>query len=83
MTTRDELKTLLKENIVNLSFTKKDGSERKMKCTLKTDLLPKVEFDANKPKKAENLDVLPVWDIENEGFRSFRLESLLSYEVLS
>jgi WYL_2, Sm-like SH3 beta-barrel fold len=83
MTKRDELKALLKENIVNISFTKKDGSERKLKCTLKTDLLPKIELDPNKPRKAENVDVLPVWDLENKGFRSFRLESLISYEIES
>ena len=31
---KDWLKGLLRESIVDITFTKKDGSERKMKCTL-------------------------------------------------
>ena len=55
-----------------------------MSCTLNPAMFEnttiKEENDEAKTKK-QNLEVLPVWDLENEGWRSFRLDSLnyLSY----
>ena len=63
---------------VKLSFTKKDGTIREMKCTRKDFLIP----DDHKPKgesdREVNKEVFPVYDLENEGWRSFRVDSLLS-----
>jgi len=81
MITKDEIKPILKEKVLTVLFKKKDGTRREMICTLKNDLLPIVEQDPNKPKKAENPDVLPVWDLENKAFRSFRLDSIISYSL--
>ena len=33
-------------------------------------------------KKKENLDVLSVWDLDNNGWRSFRLDSVTDYQVV-
>ena len=38
---REELITKLKENVCLVSFKKKDGTNRKMKCTLKESIVPK------------------------------------------
>ena len=40
LTTKEQLKGFLRENVLSVVFTKKDGSERVMECTLKPDLLP-------------------------------------------
>lgn len=73
---RDQLKSRLKEVIATITFEKKDGTLRQMKCTLKADCLP--TFDENKKNRAENPDVLPVWDIEKGEWRSFRIDTIKS-----
>lgn len=76
------LKTTLKQNVVNVRFTKTDGSERKMLCTLKESELPKIEKTAEpKREKKQNEDVLAVWDLDKKAFRSFRLNSIIDYTV--
>ena len=73
---RDQLKSRLKDVVATITFTKKDGTLRQIKCTLKESYLP--TFDGQEPTRQENLDVLPVWDIENGGWRSFRMDSIKS-----
>lgn len=62
---------------VNVVFTKKDGTERNMLCTLlniPTEHQPKHENPATEFSK----EVVRVFDIENQGWRSFRLDSIKS-----
>ena len=78
----DYLKKTLFENVVNVLFVKKDGTERRLICTLKPDLLPvQTDLEEAVQKKTPNPDVLAVWDIENKGWRSFRYDSILGYMV--
>lgn len=80
---KDIITNLLRENVLSVVFIKNDGSERVMECTLKPDLLP-VQEQISEPKnttRAENPDVLKVYDLENNGWRSFRVDSVLSYLV--
>jgi len=69
------LETLRKE-IITLKFTKTDGSERIMKCTLRDDYLVKEEKKTDRVKKP-NDNVISVWDVEWNGWRSFKYDSLL------
>lgn len=78
---KQDLTNLLKENVLQVTFTKKDGTERVMTCTLLKDIVPKYEKKTEKVKKI-NENVLSVWDVEKDEFRSFKLDSLLSYSVL-
>jgi hypothetical protein len=68
---RKELISKLKEGDVSVTFTKKDGTERVMKCTLKEDVVPSVESS-----KKENVGVVVVWDTEKKSWRSFRMDSI-------
>ena len=68
---RVELITKLKQGDVSVTFTKKDGSERVMKCTLKEDVIPSVESS-----KKENVGVVVVRDTEKNAWRSFRTDSI-------
>jgi hypothetical protein len=72
----------LKDGVCTITFEKKDGALRKMKCTLNSELIPKLEIIESKEKKtrAENPEVLPVYDIEAAGWRSFRWDSLIEFE---
>ena len=67
---------LLETEIVEIEFTKKDGTDRVMKCTLQEDYLPEVDgvivFEKDRWKK----DSLAVFDLEKEGWRSFRWDSV-------
>lgn len=72
---KDWLKGLLREGIVTVEFIKKDGSARTMKCTLSENKIPA----ENAPKgsgKAQNDEALAVFDVEANGWRSFRYDSL-------
>lgn len=58
-----------------MTFTKSDGTEREMKCTLKEEFIQQYEKKTERVRK-ENEDVLSVWDLDNNGWRSFRVDSI-------
>jgi hypothetical protein len=76
---KDWLRTLLKEDVVSITFIKKDGSERIMQCTLSESKIPS-EFAPKGTEKAKSDEVLPVFDVENDGWRSFRWDSIKKIE---
>lgn len=81
MHTKQALKDVFSKNIVNVTFKKVDGTERTMKCTLDPTFLPAPTTKESTKKKAENENVLPVWNLDEQAFRSFRVDSLIRYEV--
>lgn len=67
----------LHEGIVTVKFTKVDGTERDMKCTLHESHI--VPHDKKTDRvKASSDNNISVWDVENHGWRSFRLDSVIS-----
>lgn len=70
-----QLKELLQNNVVTVVFEKTDGTERTMRSTLQSSYLPQflAEHDG---QRQENPDVLAVWDVDNQGWRSFRVASV-------
>lgn len=75
---KDWLKGLLKETTVGITFTKVDGTERDMRCTLNEKVIPalNVEQTASTKKHQETEGVLRVWDVDKESWRSFRWDSI-------
>lgn len=75
---KNDLKEHLSKAIAEITFTKTDGSIRKMRCTLMSDYLPQKQVDENvrHVPRRENDGVLAVWDIDNQDWRSFRLDSV-------
>jgi hypothetical protein len=83
--TRNELLKLLKENVVEVTFTKLNGDERIMPCTLVESYLPPArKDDAITQKKVREISdaVVAVWAIESKGFRSFRYDRVKKVTVL-
>ncbi len=80
MTTKNSLRTLLKEHIVTVKFKKQDGTERTMNCTLNQKLVPVYEKKTERVKPA-NDNLIVVWDLDKEEFRSFKNDSVIEYEV--
>src|SRR6056300_589156 len=76
--TRDELIEALRKNIIEVTFTKLDGDERVMPCTLVESFFPDPKKDATQ----KNEKVVAVWAIESKGFRSFRYDRVKSIKVL-
>ena len=81
MMDRYDLTTKLVSGIHNITFTKVDGSERTMPCTLDPAILPVVEITEEKkvPRKI-NPDTMRVYVTDINEWRSFRLENLISIE---
>lgn len=80
-TFRNWLSDMLKVGPATVTFTKKDGTERVMKCTLVPEDLPKVEVKEDKaPRKQRTDDVLAVYDLEAKGWRSFTLRAVKRVE---
>jgi hypothetical protein len=79
-----ELKELLSGTVSTVVFTKVDGTEREMKCTLLPEYLPtKPVVDGQQLlteslPRAENPNTMSVWDLESNGWRSFRTDSVKS-----
>jgi hypothetical protein len=66
---------------VNVTFTKvSDGSSREMRCTRNIDQIELTqEIQPTESTRAVNEDVLVVYDLDIEAFRSFRLDSVTAF----
>ena len=84
-TSKSALEQLLKREILEINFNKKDGTPRTMICSLKHEFLPKKEISSDEPLKTkkENPNVVSVWDLEKDNFRSFRLDSVNTFQIIS
>lgn len=79
------LKEQLSKHIADVVFIKADGTNREMTCTLIPSYLPAAkpldEGIRHIPRK-ENDDVLAVWDLDNNDWRSFRLDSIIEVNYI-
>ena len=67
--------------VATVTFTKKDGTERVMRATTNTGLIPaKPVSEDSKPKRAiaVNPDVAKVYDLDIGEWRSFRYDAVIS-----
>jgi len=74
------LRSHLKFGPVTVTFTKKDGTERVMKCTTNPTyiLFKEPALVESKREKKTNEDVMPVYDMEAGHWKSFRWDSIKS-----
>lgn len=73
---KSNLMNMLHTGIIAVKFTKVDGSERTMRCTLSESFIKPSEKKTDREKPV-NDNILSVWDIDSDGWRSFRLDSVL------
>ena len=69
----------LKYGPVTVYFTKKDGTERKMDCTLKEENIVQYEKKTERVKTL-NEETCPVFDLEKNEWRSFRYDTITKVE---
>lgn len=79
---RDWVKSLLQKGPVTVTFTKADGTNRDMLCTLRLEDLPapNVPVDGivkeSKERKKPDEHSLRVFDLDKKEWRSFRFDRL-------
>tara|TARA_R110001592_G_scaffold309210_1_gene583298 strand:+ start:479 stop:736 length:258 start_codon:yes stop_codon:yes gene_type:complete len=73
-----EIKHILgRGDILIVEFTKKNGEKRKMKCTTSMDRIPESAHPQEGSTFTYNTEKsLRVYDVEAEGWRSFRVDSV-------
>lgn len=74
----------LKAHIVKVTFTKTDGTERVMVCTRKPFYIEQHLSRSNsRGKRQSNNDLISVWSFDDDAWRSFYLDSVIEYEVVT
>ena len=61
--------------VCKVTFEKSDGTVREMNCTLHHSYVPELSEDLNE----SNPDVVPVWDTDAGGWRSFRIDRIKEF----
>lgn len=78
MFNENELLEAMRKGVVVVVFKKVDGTVREMQCTLAPYLLPESKGTGRTP----NNDVMVVFDLEAEAWRSFRKDSIIETFIL-
>lgn len=77
---KSQVQRALHAGVVEITFTKLSGEERVMQCTLNEDMIPPATktdpLSSKKVRSVVNDQVQVVYDVEKEGWRSFRWDSL-------
>ena len=83
---RDDLMEMLRKEVMEVTFLKLNGDERKMPCTLIASFLPPAKKDdpmTQKKVREVSDKVCAVWAVEAKGFRSFRYDRVTKTEVIA
>jgi len=77
------LKSILSVTEAKVTFTKVDGTERVMRCTLEASKLPPVvvKEDAKPRKVSDSTKALRVFDVEKQEWRSFTIKNIKRIEL--
>lgn len=83
MFTRDGLIDMLRHNIVTVTFTKVNGDERVMQCTLQANYIPNAPSQNGELviETKTNSNTVSAWDINANGWRSFRVASVKNISI--
>ena len=81
---KQDFLNLLFNHVVLVRFTKKDGTIRDLKCTLKQDVIDTYYKENSKPTATRTTPEHQVCaiDIEQNAFRSFTIDSVIDYEII-
>ena len=73
--TREYMISELQKRVCRVIFTKVNGEERDMQCTLIEDVLPPMKGD----QRQKSEDVIRAFDTLKGEFRAFRVENVISF----
>ncbi len=72
----DRVREILRERELIITFTKKDGTERVMRCTLDPNKLPVQESKETTTERKISTETMAVFDLDAQGWRSFTKKSV-------
>lgn len=78
---RDWVRDLARRQVIEVTFTKVDGSTRVLRGTLQESAIPTDKAPKGNGR-VENLDIVSLFDIEAQDWRSFRIDSLQKVEIV-
>lgn len=79
---KDNALKSLKNGICKVLFTKANGEDRLMHCTLNESILPEqIDIEEVIQKKKSNPNAVAVWDTDVGGWRSFRWDSIKEFST--
>jgi len=79
---KDEMIKALRNGVCEINFAKVNGDQRVMLCTLNESVLPNKEVKAADNMRVVSNTSIAVWDIQAEGWRSFRIDSVNTFKVI-
>ena len=72
---RTDLSTALRSGTADVTFIKKDGTKRVMKCTLQEEIAIPYEKKTERTREGKE-NILPVWDLEASAWRSINMDTI-------
>ena len=66
---------------VAVEFATKSGKVRVMRCTKMLSAIPEEHHEGRYDFKINHPSIIGVWDLQNSAWRSFRKDSVLSFEA--
>jgi hypothetical protein len=72
---------MLKTSKMTVTFTKTDGTERAMNCTLVEEHIQPYEKKTERTR-TESDETIAVWDLDKNAWRSFRVDSVTELEFI-
>ena len=80
MIIKSQVEDMLRRNVCVVEFTKvSNGAQRNMICTLRKDIVPPLKGTGGPPSP----EVIPVWCLDKNGWRSFRVDSVRNVRVMN
>jgi hypothetical protein len=82
---RNDILKDLRNNVIEVTFIKENNQPRILRCTLKPEFLPeryKDEKHLEEQFHETNMEIIRAWDIQNGGWRSFHIESVLHLHAI-
>jgi hypothetical protein len=81
----DKVVDQLRSNVLQVTFSKVNGEQRVMPCTLQTDYMP--ELSESKVNQVDdfsvNKSVIRAFAIDKQSWRSFRVDNISAIEVIN
>lgn len=79
--TRENITELLRSSVVTVTFTKVNGEERVMKCTLLGEYVPNAATNGRVLLTENAGNNISVWDLEANAWRSFRVDAVKNVSI--
>lgn len=78
--TKTTIADKLRQHYAEITFTKKDGTDRIMKCTLREGEIVPYEKKTERTREPKD-NLLAVWDLEAAAWRSINIDTIKNVEV--